>query len=152
MARSKTAAPVSIPIGTNINMEADGDNVTLRMDLTQDSGPTTSGKNRRVATTGGNTAILAGLKLGVNLYDPVAGRGALTRGEVPDSPVAPMGTNLTMQVSDGILIVRFDAGQDFGPTTSGKGRRVALTGGNITIAAGLKFGLNCYDPVPAPRA
>ena len=153
MAKAKTSKPAPMPIGTNIVMTPSdfSDEVSLVIDLTADFWPTSTGKNRRVATTSGNTGILAGLKLGINCYDPIVGRGALAVSDIADQPKTPLGTNLSIEVEDGVAAITFDAGQDFGPTTSGKGRRVALTGGNVTIAGGLKLGLNCYDPVPAPR-
>lgn len=153
-ARRKVAAvpdPVGTPIGVNVIMDVDGDMVSLVMDLTADHGPTSTGKNRRVATTSGNTSILAGLKLGVNLYDPIPARESVPMSMLPDQPDTPIGSNLVLSVDGGVATITFDSGQDLGPTTSGKGRRVAMTGGNITIAGGLKLGINCYDPVPAER-
>jgi hypothetical protein len=151
MTKAKTSAVPSIPVGSNIEMRVVGEEVTLRIDLTADFGPSASGKSRKVASSGGNTTILGGLKMGVNCYDSQIDR-KLTAADVPDSPEMHLGTNVVSWVKGGALFIRFDSGQDFGPTKSGKSRTVASTGGNTTVAAGLKLGVNVYDPTPAPRA
>lgn len=60
----------------NINMTTskDGKTLTIKVDLTQEIGLSTSGKNMKVASTGGNQIIPGkeqeGIKIGLNIYKP----------------------------------------------------------------------------------
>ena len=151
MARKQIAKVATIPVGTNLNLSMDGDAWVLSIDLTQDHGVSAAGKSRKVATSGGNVSVAAGLKLGVNVYDPILGR-KLTLKDIPDQGTFSIGANIMARIERGVLFLSIDAGQDLGPTASEKSRLVASTGGNTTIAAGLKLGVNLYDPIPSPRA
>lgn len=57
---------------TNVTSSVEGSVLTIQIDLSKDSGPTSTGKSIGVATTGGNVTIAVdggGLyKYGVNLY------------------------------------------------------------------------------------
>ncbi len=147
----RIAKLATIPVGTNLNLSMDGDAWILSIDLTQDHGVSAAGKSRKVATSGGNVSVAAGLKLGVNVYDPIVGR-KLTVKDIPDQGTFSIGSNILARIERGVLFLSIDAGQDLGPTKSEKSRLVASTGGNTTIAAGLKLGVNLYDPIPTPRA
>ena len=117
-ARRKAVAPVSdgIIIGSGVTLiKADGDDIVVTIDLTGDLGPSSSGKSRKVATTGGNTSVLGGLKMGVNVYDPIPDRPALSIADLADSDRQAMGVNLEIEVRNGVLSVFIDSGLDFGP-------------------------------------
>ena len=59
-------------LGTNVVGEIEGDILTLKIDLSKTFGLSGSGKNVKVATTGGNVAVEGydGMKLGLNVYRP----------------------------------------------------------------------------------
>ena len=55
----------------NITWKKEGSHLIIKIDTTQNLGPSKSGKTTMVATTGGNMPIPNGdeiLKLGLNLY------------------------------------------------------------------------------------
>lgn len=67
----------------NVGMRysADGKQLTIVIDLTEDLGPSSTGKTRIVATTSGNVEIKApggrgDMRLGVNLYEYPARDGS----------------------------------------------------------------------------
>ena len=78
MAESKTKrAPFTpsegmTPVGQNVFAKVEGDRLTIELDMSADLGKSASGKSLKVATTGGNVTIGDGLKLGLNVYEPVA--------------------------------------------------------------------------------
>lgn len=47
----------NVELGTNVNATVEGDTLTLVFDLSQDHGPTKSGKTHMIATTGGFAAV-----------------------------------------------------------------------------------------------
>ena len=109
--RRSAVAPVSdgIIIGSGVTLiKADGDDIVITIDLTGDLGHSTSGKSRKVATTGGNTSVLGGLKMGINVYDPIPERGALAVADLADSDRQAMGVNLEIEVRNGVLSVFID--------------------------------------------
>lgn len=56
----------------NIKIEVKGDNVIITVDKTKEIGISKSGKNKMVATTGGNVPVEGtDLKFGLNMYKPV---------------------------------------------------------------------------------
>lgn len=54
----------------NIQMQRDGDILTLRIDLSKSYGPSSSGKTTIVASSEGNANVPGsdGMKLGLNVY------------------------------------------------------------------------------------
>ncbi len=52
----------------NIEIEREGSKLTLVIDLDETQGPSKSGKNIIIATTGGNQEIGPGIYLGANVY------------------------------------------------------------------------------------
>mgnify|MGYP003427183061 CR=1 FL=1 len=65
MSKTTTAA---LTAGKGINYVVEGNILTLRIDLSQDFGPSASGKTRIIATTAGSLALPGGAKVGVNVY------------------------------------------------------------------------------------
>jgi hypothetical protein len=159
--------PITLDLGMGLTQTYDREAETLvvRVDLMNPGRPTGPRKdkegnalppsgNRLVATTGGNQTVCDGLKLGINCYDEVKGRE-----DIPADVFAAFdGREIVhgrgvIGVLDGTtLVLTIDAGGDLGPTKSGKSRTVATTGGNAALPGGLKIGVNCYDPIPAPRS
>jgi len=55
----------------NVEMNVDGDELTIKIDLSQDFGPSKSGKTIIVASTEGNIAIPeTEMKIGMNIFKP----------------------------------------------------------------------------------
>ena len=56
----------------NVELSLDGDILTIRVDLTQTFGPSSSGKTTIIASTEGNVAVGPGReeKIGLNVYRP----------------------------------------------------------------------------------
>ena len=54
-----------------MKIEVDGDICTVTIDLRYEMGKSKSGNSMLVASTGGNTLIGQGVKLGVNAYKPL---------------------------------------------------------------------------------
>lgn len=54
----------------NVEMTLDGDILTIRVDLTQTFGPSSSGKTTIIASTEGNVSVGPGRdeKIGLNVY------------------------------------------------------------------------------------
>ena len=53
---------------TNIDLSKEGDILVIKIDVSQDHGPSKSGKNIVVASTRGNVDVGDGIKLGLNCY------------------------------------------------------------------------------------
>ena len=54
---------------TNVNVSVSEANImTITVDLTQEHGPSKSGKTMTVASTKGNVEVAPGIKLGLNCY------------------------------------------------------------------------------------
>jgi len=61
------------PLGLNATQSIDGDILTLKIDLSKDSGPSSTGKSRTIGTTSGNQTLVHNgqiVKVGVNVYIP----------------------------------------------------------------------------------
>lgn len=140
-----------IPIGLGITSRTEGSILRLDIALTGNFGPSSSGKTRKVASTGGNVTVAGGLKLGLNVYDPDTTR-TIPADRFPETAALTLGANVNGSLRGGVLSLVIDTSQDLGPSSSGKSRLVASTNGNVTLPLGLKLGLNCYDPIPAPRS
>jgi hypothetical protein len=58
-----------VSLGANVQAVRDGDSVFIRIDLTQDLGPSKSGKTNMIASTQGNRNVPGtDVKIGVNCY------------------------------------------------------------------------------------
>ncbi len=54
---------------TNMELKREGDTLTITVDLSQDHGPSASGKTIRIATSGGNKPIEGtDAIIGLNIY------------------------------------------------------------------------------------
>ena len=63
----------------NVEFEVQGDQLIIRIDLSQELGVSSSGKSVIIATTGGNVAVPGweAVKVGLNVYRPQqAGRSS----------------------------------------------------------------------------
>lgn len=56
----------------NLKMSVSGGKLTIEVDLKKEQGPSKSGKNIIIATTGGNMEVPNGMgaKIGLNIYKP----------------------------------------------------------------------------------
>jgi len=56
----------------NVAFEVEGDQLVIRIDLSQELGETSSGNSVIIATTGGNVAVPGreAVKVGLNVYRP----------------------------------------------------------------------------------
>ena len=55
----------------NVEMSVEGDVLVIRVDLTRDFGPSSSGKTAIVASTEGNVGVPGSeIKVGLNCYKP----------------------------------------------------------------------------------
>jgi hypothetical protein len=52
----------------NVKTSIKGNKLTIEVDLDQTQGPSKSGKNQIIATTGGNVVLDGGVKLGLNVF------------------------------------------------------------------------------------
>lgn len=64
----------------------------------------------------------------------------------PSEGMVAIGQNVFCKIEGTRMTIELDLGCDLGPSTSGKSQKVATTGGNISVAGGLKLGLNLYEP------
>lgn len=55
----------------NIKTEIKGNILTITVDLSKTGKTSGSGKNRLIATTGGNVVVKDDIKMGLNIYKPV---------------------------------------------------------------------------------
>jgi len=56
-------------VGRNVAVSIDGDILTLKVDLSEKTEPSGSGKTMIVATTGGNKAVDDRWRVGLNVYE-----------------------------------------------------------------------------------
>lgn len=56
----------------NVTMTVEGQTLHIKVDLTADHGPSSSGKTTIIGTTGGNVPVPghADIKVGLNIYSP----------------------------------------------------------------------------------
>lgn len=65
---------VSYVLGQNVSAKVEGSTLTITVDLSARLGPSSTGKNTKIASTGGNVMVpldTAGAKLGINVFCPV---------------------------------------------------------------------------------
>lgn len=127
----------------NVEMLISGDILTIKVDLSQEFGPSKSGKNIIVASTEGNHSVPARMeKVGLNVYkdlkqDPDAAKGS--RSEYK---------NVQMAVEGNILSITMDLSKEYGPSKSGKTIIIASTEGNqLVYNRNEKIGLNVYKKI-----
>lgn len=56
----------------NVEIKVDGDTLTISVDLSQEFGPSSSGKSITIASTEGNVSVPSReeIKIGLNIYKP----------------------------------------------------------------------------------
>ncbi len=55
----------------NIKTDIKGNILTITVDLSKTGKTSSTGKNRLIATTGGNVTVKDDIKMGLNIYKPV---------------------------------------------------------------------------------
>ncbi len=122
----------------NIEMSVETDTLTMKVDLSQEFGPSKSGKTIIVASTEGNIAIPGrSEKIGMNIYRSPGSKGSLGQQK--------SFKNVTMDTNGNELILTVDLSQEFGPSKSGKTTIIASTEGNqLVFEREEKIGLNVY--------
>lgn len=125
----------------NIELLVDGDVLNITIDLSQEFGPSKSGKTTIIASTQGNKTIPGRFeKIGVNVYrkdtaKPTKGR----RSEFK---------NVSMSVNGDLLLMTVDLSKEYGPSRSGQTIIIASTEGNQLVhGRSEKIGLNVYRKI-----
>ncbi len=125
----------------NAELQVEGDALSITVDLSQELGPSKSGKTMIVATSEGNKTIPGREeRIGLNIYrqeskKPARGRRAAFK-------------NVEMAVTGNILTLNIDLSKELGPSKSGKTIIVASTGGNqLVLGREEKIGLNVYKKI-----
>ena len=62
-------------IGRNVEVEVNGDLMTITVDLAEDTEPSASGKTLIVASSGGNKMVADNTFMGINVYRYVGKKG-----------------------------------------------------------------------------
>jgi hypothetical protein len=125
----------------NVEMDVQGDNLTITVDLSKEFGPSKSGKTIIVASTEGNKTIPGRIeKIGLNVYrqpDKKASKGRRQSFK-----------NVAMAVEGDWLSITVDLSVELGPSKSGKTIMIASTGGNqLVYGREEKIGLNLYRKI-----
>ena len=125
----------------NVELELEGDKLTIKVDLNQDFGPSKSGKTTIVASSVGNKTIPGREeRIGINVYRQETKKPAKGRKQEFK--------NMVMSVGGDLLTITVDLSKDLGPSKSGQTILVASTGGNqLVFSREEKIGLNIYRPV-----
>lgn len=142
-----TKTPKKIPAkgrmggGKNVDMDVQGDKLTITVDLAKEFGSSKSGKTIIVASTEGNKTIQGRIeKIGLNIYrqpDKKANKGRRQSFK-----------NVEMAVEGDRLSISVDLSVELGPSKSGKTIIIASTGGNqLVFGREEKIGLNVYRKV-----
>jgi hypothetical protein len=125
----------------NVGISLDGDIMTITVDLSQDFGPSKSGKTTIVASTEGNKTIPGREeKIGLNIY----------RQESDSSKTGKKSSfkNVEMNSRENTLDLRIDLSKEFGPSKSGKTIIIASTEGNQLVPERQeRVGLNIYRKI-----
>lgn len=123
----------------NLEIEVDGDLLSLQVDLSKDFGPSKSGKTTIVASSEGNRTVPGREeKFGLNVYRQLEDKGG-KKGRRNSFK------NVEMSVDKDILQIKVDLSKEFGPSKSGKTIIVASTEGNqLVYGREEKIGLNVY--------
>jgi hypothetical protein len=122
----------------NADISVQGDKLIIKSDLSQDFGPSKSGKTTIVASTEGNKPLPGREeKIGLNIYRQETARKAVGRKNEFK--------NVVMKLDGDILTLEVDLAQTLGDSKSGKTVIVATTGGNqLVFGRTEKIGLNVY--------
>ncbi len=122
----------------NVEMQVDGETLTVRVDLTKDFGPSKSGKTIIVASTEGNKSVPGrDEKIGLNIYRQETKKGKTGRRR--------NFKNVELDLQGEILRITVDLSKEMGPSKSGKTTIIASTEGNQTVyGREEKIGLNVY--------
>jgi hypothetical protein len=122
----------------NVEMDVDGDSLTITVDLSKEFGPSKSGKTIIVASTEGNKTVRGKEeKIGLNIYRQETKKPSIGRKDEFK--------NVKMALNGSLLTITVDLTVEFGDSKSGKTTIIASTGGNqLVYGRGEKIGLNVY--------
>jgi hypothetical protein len=125
----------------NVDMDVQGVNLTVVVDLSKEFGPSKSGKTIIVASTEGNKTIPGRVeKIGLNVYRQPDKKGSKGRRK--------SFKNVAMAVEGNTLSITVDLSVELGPSKSGKTIMIASTGGNqLVYGREEKIGLNLYRKI-----
>jgi hypothetical protein len=125
----------------NVEMTVDGDILTLTVDVSQEFGPSKSGKTIIVASTEGNKSVPGRTeKVGLNIYKEEGKKPAIGR--------KSSFKNVEMALNEAILTITVDLSKEFGPSKSGKTVIIGSTEGNQRVfGSAEKIGLNVYRKI-----
>lgn len=137
----KMAAEGRIGRMKNVDMQVQGDTLTVTVDLSKEFGPSKSGKTIIVASTEGNKTIPGRIeKIGLNVYRQPDKKGSKGRRK--------SFKNVAMAVEGDRLSIAVDLSEELGPSKSGKTIMIASTGGNqLVFGREEKIGLNLYRKI-----
>ncbi len=137
----ETTVKTRLPRMKNVELEVDGDKLTVTVDLSKEFGPSKSGKTVIIASTVGNKRIPGREeRIGLNVYKDRDKRGA--KGHKKEFK------NIGASVEGDILTLSVDLSKDLGPSKSGQTILIASTGGNqLVFDRDEKIGLNIYRPL-----
>lgn len=66
----------------NIEMELSGSILTIKIDLSQEHGPSSTGKSIKVASTSGNVPLgVDGIRIGINAFKPLPDTAGIFAGQ-----------------------------------------------------------------------
>jgi hypothetical protein len=139
---AKTAGPQTRRVGMkNVEMTVEQDTLTLVVDLSQEFGPSKSGKTIIVASTEGNKSVPGrNEKVGLNIYKEEGKKAVKGR---KDSF-----KNVQMDVQGDTLRLTVYLSKEWGPSKSGKTTIIASTEGNqLVYGRQEKIGLNVYRKI-----
>jgi hypothetical protein len=137
----KPASPRTVKGMKNIVMKVDGDMLTMTIDLSEEFGPSKSGKTTIVASTEGSKSI-PGMdhRIGMTVYRVSSGRAQ--KGSRNSFK------NVLMDVEGSTLTVTVDLTKEYGASKSGKTLIVASTEGNqLVFGRQERIGLNVYRKI-----
>eukprot|EP01012_Entosiphon_sulcatum_P057179 TRINITY_DN8090_c0_g1_i2.p2 TRINITY_DN8090_c0_g1~~TRINITY_DN8090_c0_g1_i2.p2 ORF type:complete len:204 (+),score=54.49 TRINITY_DN8090_c0_g1_i2:308-919(+) len=139
----------------NIEYKVMGPQLTIVVDLTQEFGPTGSGKSTVIASSCGEKPICtAGTTLGLNFFRQREQKAcAPSNGEIK-TPACMKG--ITLRLGGNSLLIDADLGSTCGRSGSGKTALMATTNGNILLPElNATLWVNVYHPraaaAPATR-
>lgn len=125
----------------NVAMTLEGDMLTVTVDLSQEFGPSKSGKTTIIASTEGNKSVPGREeKIGLNIYKQPTAK--------PAKGKRSSFKNVEMELNGETLTIKTDLSKEFGPSKSGKTIIIASTEGNqLVLGRGEKIGLNVYRKI-----
>ncbi len=137
----KIAAKSRMGGGKNVDMDVQGDNLTITVDLAKEFGSSKSGKTVIVASTEGNKTVPGRIeKIGLNIYRQPDKKGSKGRRQ--------SFKNVEMALEGDRLSITVDLSVELGSSKSGKTIIIASTGGNqLVYGREEKIGLNVYRKI-----